>query len=89
MLKTCSKCKSQDIKDKTAGLYFTLTAILSVIGTIMLFVSWPWAFLIITAMLVCVVLAVELPNRKYTCKNCGHEWKEEYSPAGEATSTTA
>lgn len=89
MLKTCSKCKSQEVADKTANRYFGLTAILAVIGTIMVFVSWPWSFLVITAMLVCVVLAVDLPKRKYHCKNCGNEWQDEYTPSGEVTSTTA
>lgn len=83
MLKTCSKCKSQDVADKTAGFYFALTAILAVIGTILVFFAWGWSFLVITGMLTCVVLAVDLPNRKYKCKNCGNEWKDEYAPSGE------
>lgn len=86
MLKTCSKCKSQEVADKTAGLYFTLTAVLAVIGAILVFFAWGWSFLVITFMLVCVVLAVDLPNRKYKCKNCGHEWKDEYAPTGETAS---
>lgn len=88
MLKTCSKCKSQEISDRTANVFFILTAILAVIGVIMLFISWPWAFLIITAMLTCVVLAVDLPKRTYRCKNCGHEWKEGYNPSGDVPTPT-
>jgi len=89
MLKTCSKCKSQDISDKTAARYFTYTAILAVIGAVLVFFAWGWSFLVITAMLVSVILAVDLPQRKYRCKNCGNEWKEGYSPAGEVSSTNA
>lgn len=83
MLKTCSECKSQQITDKTASFYYVVTAILGVAGVIMLFVSWPWAFLILTGMITAVVLAVDLPKRTYKCKNCGHEWKEGYNAAGD------
>lgn len=83
MLKSCPECKSEQVSDKTAEFYYLLTAILAVVGTVMIFVSWPWAFLIIAAMLVCVILAVDLPKRTYKCKHCGHEWKEGYNAAGE------
>lgn len=83
MLKTCSECKSQHVSDKTATLFYWLTAILGAWGVIMLFITWPWALLILAGMLTCVVLAVDLPQRKYHCKDCGHEWKEGYNPAGE------
>lgn len=83
MLKTCSECKSQQISDKTATFYYWWTAILGVIGVILIFISWPWGILVLTGMLTSVVLAVDLPQRKYHCKNCGHEWKEGYNPAGE------
>lgn len=83
MLKKCSQCESNQISDRTAQFYYLITAILAVVGTVMLFISWPWAFLIITAMIVSVILAVDLPNRTYRCKNCGHEWKEEYNAAGD------
>lgn len=89
MLKTCSKCKSQEVADKTAHLFFALTAVLAVIGTVLVFLAWGWAFLVITAMLVCVVLAVDLPKRKYHCKNCGNEWEDEYAPSGEVPAATA
>lgn len=83
MLKTCSECKSQQVTDKTAEVYYLITAILGVAGVIMMFVSWPWALLILTGMITSVVLAVDLPKRTYKCKNCGHEWKEGYNAAGE------
>jgi|GEM_PF-2656915 hypothetical protein len=83
MLKTCSECQSQSVSDKTASFYYLITAVLGTIGTIMLFVSWPWAFLILTGMIVAVVLAVDLPKRTYRCKNCGHEWKEGYHSSGD------
>lgn len=83
MLKTCSECKSQNISDKTASFYYVITAILGFIGTAMLFISWPWALLILTGMIVSVVLAVDLPQRTYRCKDCGHQWKEGYNPSGD------
>ncbi|TAN14116.1 MAG: hypothetical protein EPN37_12330 [Chitinophagaceae bacterium] len=83
MLKTCSECKSKHVSDKTATLFYWLTAVLGVWGVIMLFITWPWALLILAGMLTCVVMAVDLPQRKYRCKDCGHEWKEGYNPAGE------
>lgn len=83
MLKSCPECKSDQVSDKTASKYYLYTAILAVVGTVMVFVSWPWSFLVITGMLVCVLLAVDLPKRNYKCKNCGHEWKEGYSAAGD------
>lgn len=88
MLKSCSECKSQDIADKTASLYYTITAILGVIGTALLFFAWPWALLVLTGMIVSVVLAVDLPKRTYRCKNCGHVWHEGYNPSGDSSAFT-
>jgi hypothetical protein len=85
MLKTCSECKSQQIADKTASFYYVITAILGVIGAVLVFVAWPWSFLVLTGMLVSVVLAVDLPKRTYRCKNCGHEWHEGYNPSGDSS----
>ena len=88
MLITCSKCKSSQISDRTAEFYYWLTAIFAVAGAAMVFISWPWSFLIITAMIVSVILAVDLPKRTYRCKNCGHEWKEGYNAAGDFSTFT-
>lgn len=83
MLKTCSECKSQQVADKTASFYYVITAILGVIGTVLVFFAWPWSFLVLAGMLVSVVLAVDLPKRTYRCKNCGHEWHEGYNASGD------
>lgn len=88
MLKTCSECKSQQIVDKTASFYYLITAILGVIGTALVFFSWPWAFLVLAGMLVSVVLAVDLPKRTYRCRNCGHTWQEGYNPSGDQSQFT-
>lgn len=88
MLKSCPECKSEQVSDKTANFYYLLTAILAVVGSILVFVSWPWSFLVLTGMLVCVMLAVDLPKRTYKCKNCGHEWKEGYNAAGDFSKFT-
>lgn len=83
MLKTCSECKSQRISDKTATTSYWLATVLGTIGVILIFISWPWGILVLAGMLTCIVIAVDLPQRKYRCKDCGHEWKEGYNPAGE------
>ena len=89
MLKTCSQCKSQRVSDKTAEFYYLITAILGTAGVIMIFISWPWALLILTGMIISVVLAVDLPKRTYHCKDCGHEWEESYNAAGEPSKFSA
>ncbi len=85
MLQTCPECKSHDISDKTANKLFVIIAILAVIGTILVFFAWGWSFLVITGMLTCVVLTVELRRRLFKCKDCGHSWKGDYAPSGEKT----
>lgn len=84
MLKTCSECKSQNTVDKTASFYYAITAVLAVIGTVLVFFHWGWSFLVLTGMLVAVVLAVDLPKRTYRCRNCGHQWQEGYNPSGDS-----
>lgn len=75
MLQRCPQCQHTEVSDRTANRYFAACAVLAVVGTLMIFISWPWSLLIITAMLVCVVGAVAHPRPEYKCKNCGHEWK--------------